>query len=50
MLKDRLQDVDNIHDNIEDEEKGIIGAKYLKVVNSVSFLDLCLYMIKISVS
>ena len=37
MLEDGLQDVENLQneDTLEDEEKDTIGAKCLKVVNSV---------------
>ena len=44
MLEDGLRDVNELKnedtDIPEDEEKDSIGAKYLKVVNSVSFLDI----------
>lgn len=52
MLKDGLQDVDKLRkmDTLEEEEKDTIGAKYLKVVNSVSFLDISIYTVKLPVS
>ena len=52
MLEDRLQDVDNLRneDTLEDEEKDTVGAKYLKVVNSVSFSDLSIYTVKLPIS
>ena len=39
MLEDRLQSIDNLQkgDNLQDEKNDIIGAKYLKVANTVSF-------------
>ena len=37
-------------DTLEEEEKDTIGAKYLKVVNSVSFSDISIYTVKLSVS
>ena len=42
MLKDGLLDVDKLRkeDTLEDDEKDTIEAKYFKVVNSVSFLDI----------
>ena len=42
MLEDGLQDVDNL----QDEEKDVVGVKYLKMVNSVFFSDLCSYMVE----
>ena len=52
MLEDRLQDVDNLgnEDTLEEEEKDTVGAKYLKVVNSVLFSDLSLYTVELPVS
>ena len=42
MLEDRLQDVHKLQneDTLEDKDKDVVFAKYLKVVNSVSFYDL----------
>ena len=41
MFEDGLQDVDELKneyaDILEDKEKDTVGAKYLKVINSVSF-------------
>ena len=37
-------------DTLEDEEKDTIGAKYLKVVNSVYLLDIAIYTIELPVS
>ena len=37
-------------DTLEDEEKDSIGAKYLKVVNSVSFSDIAIYTVELPVS
>ena len=47
MLEDRFKNVDDLQegDNLEDEKNDIIGAKYLKVANTVSFSDLCLYTV-----
>ena len=52
MLEDGLQDVDSLQneDNLKDEEKDTVGAKYLKMVNSVSFSDLSVYTVEIPVS
>ena len=46
MLEDGLQDVDNL----QDEEKNVVGAKYLKVVNSVSFSNVALFTVELPVS
>ena len=42
MTEDGLRDVDDIQsgDDQHDEEKDSVGAKYLKVINSVSFVIL----------
>ena len=47
MMEDRLQDVDDVQsrDDHQDDEKGSVGAKYLKVVNSASFSDLAIYTV-----
>ena len=60
MLEDGLQDVNEIQnedtvedeneDTLEEKEKDTIGAKYLKVVNSVSFSDLSVYTVELPVS
>ena len=54
MLEDRLQEVDDLQEendlDLEDEKNDIIGAKYLKVANNVSFSDLCLYTVELPVS
>ena len=52
MLEDRLQDVDKLRneDTLEDEEKDTIGANYLKRVNSVSFLDISIYIVELPAS
>ena len=54
MLEDRLRDVDELEnkdtDTHEDEEKDSIGAKYLKVINSVSFWDIAIYTVELPVS
>ena len=54
MLEDGLRDVDELKnedtDIPEEEEKDTIGAKYLKVVNSVSFSDVAIYTVEFPVS
>ena len=51
MLEDGLRDVDDLKTvTFEDEKKDTIGAKYLKVVNSVSFSDLSIYTVELPVS
>ena len=50
MLEDGLQDVDKLQDNLKDKEKDTVGAKYLKMVNSVSFSDLSVYTVELLVS
>ena len=62
ILEDGLQDVkelkkvdqediedDGTDDNLEDEKKDIIAAKYIKVIYSVSFSDLAIYTIELPV-
>ena len=46
MLEDRLQDLENL----QDVEKDVVGAKYLKMVNSVSFSDTAIYTVELPVS
>ena len=41
MLEDGLQDMKNL----QDLEKDVVGARSLKVVNSVSFSELCSYVV-----
>ena len=36
-------------DILKDKEKDVVGAKYLKVVNSVSFSDLSIYTVELLV-
>ena len=52
MLKDGLQDVDSIQndENLKDEKMDSVGAKYLKVVNSISFSDLAIYTVELPIS
>ena len=54
MLEDGLRDVDELKnedmDILKDEEKDSIGAKYLKVINSVSFLDIANYTVELPIS
>ena len=47
MLEDGLEDVENI---LADLNKDSIGAKYLKMSNSVSFSDSCSCVIELPVS
>ena len=60
MLEDGLEDVDKLIDperekqqeamKQADIESDIVGANYLKVVNSVSFADLSIYTVELLVS
>ena len=54
MLEDGLEDVENLMDPEKEELKDTlladtasdnIGAKYLKVISSVSFSDIAIYMV-----
>ena len=47
MLEDSLQNVKNLHTDLE---KDVTGAKYLKIENSVSFSETCTYVIELPVS
>ena len=47
MLEDGLQDVDKLQDNLKDKEKDTVGAKYLKIVNSVSLSDISVYTVEL---
>ena len=47
MLKDGLEDVENLFTNLKDDR---IGASYLKMAQSGSFLELCAYTIELPVS
>ena len=47
MLEDGLEDVENL---LADLNKDSIGAKYLKMSNSVSFSDSCSCVIELPVS
>ena len=49
MLEDGLEDIKNLLDQ-EDLEGDTIGAKYLRMANTVSFLEMCTYTIKLPVS
>ena len=46
MLEDRLEDVENL---LGDLKKDVVGAKYLKMSNSVSFSERCSYVIHLPV-
>ena len=47
MLEDGLEDVENLYTDLKDD---VIGASYLKMVQSVSFSELCSYTIELPVS
>ena len=47
ILEDGLDDVENL---LTDSDKDSICAKYLKMSNSVSFPDMCTYVIQLTVS
>ena len=63
MLEDGLHDVEDLkkedqdndlederkNNNLEDEKKDAIGAKYMKLINSVSFSDLSIYTVELSI-
>ena len=49
MLEDGLEDVQNLLDP-KDLEEDTIGAKYLRMANTVSFSNICAYTIKLPVS
>ena len=56
MLEDGLADVKDIHyvekdwTGLIEEEKDCIGARYLKVVNHMSFLDYAIFIVELPVS
>ena len=53
MLEDGLESVENLMDKKDDPteaELDTVGAKYLKVVNSVSFSDVAIYTVELPVS
>ena len=47
MLEDRLKDVEDLLDP-EDLEGDTFGAKYLRMVKTVSFSNICTYSIELS--
>ena len=49
MLEDRLEDVKNFLDQ-EDLQVHTVGAKYLRMVNTVSFSEMCNYTIELPAS
>ena len=52
MLEDGLESVENLMDKKDDPteaELDTVGAKYLKVVNSVSFSDMAIYTVELPV-
>ena len=56
MLEDGLADVKDIHyvekdwTGLIEEEKDCIGARYLKVVNHMSFSDYAIFTVELPVS
>ena len=53
MLEDGLQNVEDLMNKKEDTpeaELDTVGARYLKVVNSVSFSDVAIYTVELPVS
>ena len=50
MLENGHQGVNKLQDNLKNKEKDTVGAKYLKMVNSVSFSDLFVYTVELPVS
>ena len=49
MLEDGLEDVKNLLDQ-EDLQGDTVGAKYLRMVNTVSFSEMCNYTIELPAS
>ena len=49
MLEDGLKDVENLFDP-EDLGGDTVGAKYLKMASTISFSDMCAYVVELSVS
>ena len=47
MLEDGLQDVENL---VTDLDKDVTGAKYLRMENSVSFSEICSYVVELPIS
>ena len=47
MLEDGLEDLENL---LSDLDKDAIGAKYLRMSNSVSFDKMCSYVIELPIS
>ena len=54
MLEDGPTYIDELKnedtDTLEDKEKDTVGAKYLKVINSVPFLDVAIYTVELPFS
>ena len=58
MLEDGLEDVKNLLDQEEDKDEDkeedlqgdTVGAKYLRMVNTVSFSEMCNYTIELPAS
>ena len=46
-MEDSLQDVENL---LTDLDKDVIGAKYLTMENSVSFSEMCSYVVELPIS
>lgn len=52
MTEDGLRDADNVQSGVDHHEweKDSVGAKSLKVINSVSFSDLTIYIVELPLS
>ena len=50
MLEDGLEEVENLIENQTDLEVDSVGAKYLRMENTVSFSEMCSYVIELPVS
>ena len=47
MLEDGLEDLENLFTDISQDS---VGAKYLKMTNSVSFNEMCSYVVELPIS
>ena len=47
ILEDRLEEVENLFADLKDDTT---RAKYLKMANSVSFSNICLYVVELPAS
>ena len=50
MLEDGLEEVENLWVSPDDLKNDAIGAGYLRVANTVSFSDICSYVIELPIS